>query len=518
MRLSCHIAALAFLLMPIVATAQPVQTQAGLVEGVRESGLSIYKGIPFAAAPVGDQRWRPPQPVTAWQGTRAAKVFAPACMQKGVSMPGETPPKVSEDCLYLNVWTSAVKAGAKRPVMVWIYGGGFTNGSAAMPLYWGDELARKGAVVVTFGYRVGPFGFLAHPELTRESLHGSSGNYAFLDQIAALKWVQQNIAKFGGDPGNVTIFGQSAGAMSVSVLMASPLAKGLFQRAIAQSGGLFEPLQLAPRYLLANAEIDGAAYAASLGAKSLADLRALPAEALLNDKAGEISHPVIEPLVLPTSPYDAFAAGRQNDVPVLVGSNADEARSLIDDLDTVKAATFEDDITKRWGPLPPPLLSAYPHATDAEARMARLGFERDLRFGWDMWAWARLAAKTGHNSVYTYHFTHTPPFPKGSVYAGWGPSHFAELWYVFGHLDQEPWRWSAADRKLADTMSRYWLNFAMTGNPNGSGLPSWPAFTTKDDRVLYLDDNNTTGEVANLKSLQVFDAVYSQVRGAPFGN
>jgi len=285
---------IALMLVPVPTFAHVVQTDAGIVEGVRTGHLIVYKGIAFAAPPVGSLRWREPQPVNSWNGVRKADKFASSCMQTGVSMPGETPAAVSEDCLYLNIWTPNRSADARLPVMVWIYGGGFSNGSASMPLYWGDRLARKGALVVTFGYRVGPFGFLAHPELTRESAHHTSGNYGLLDQIAALQWVQRNIRAFGGDPERVTIFGQSAGAASVSILMASPLAKGLFQRAIGQSGGLFEPLQLAPNYLLANAEREGEAYAASLGVHSVADLRALPASELLKGKAGEISHPVIE--------------------------------------------------------------------------------------------------------------------------------------------------------------------------------------------------------------------------------
>jgi para-nitrobenzyl esterase len=455
--------------------------------------------------------------VPPWSGIRNANAFAPACMQTGVSMPGEAPPVTSEDCLYLNIWDPARDAHASLPVIVWIYGGGFFNGSAAMPLYWGDRLARKGAIVVTFGYRLGPFGFLAHPGLTAESPHHSSGNYGLEDQIAALKWVQRNIQAFGGDPARVAIAGQSAGAASASILMASSLAKGLFSRAIAESGGMFEPLQLAPNYLLANAEHEGEAYAASLGAKSLAQLRALPAEELLKGKAGEISHPVIEPYVMPRAPYDAFVAGKENDVPILVGSNEAEARSLIPDLDAVKSASFAADITKRWGPLPPALIAAYPNTTDEEARRARVAFERDLRFGWDDWAWARLEAMKGHHAVYYYRFAQTPPFPKGSVYEGWGPSHYAELWYVFDHLNQEPWRWTAADRKLADAMSRYWVNFAACGNPNGPGLPEWPAFTTRDARTLTLDDPTRDTGVPGLNTLQVFDATYAKVRGAKFG-
>ncbi len=501
-----------------VALGQQVSTEAGAISGVRVNDIIVYKGVPFAAPPVGGLRWRPPELVAPWTGTRRAEEFAPACTQAGVSMPGETPPAVSEDCLYLNIWApaSAKPAQEHLPVIVWIYGGGYNNGSASMPLYWGDQLAHKGVIIVTIAYRLGPLGFLAHPELTRESPHKSSGNYGLMDQIAALEWIQRNITNFGGDPKNVTIAGQSAGAMSVSMLMGSPRAKGLFQRAIGESGGLFEPLQLAPKYLLANAEHDGEKYAASLGASSLRELRKLPAAALLGGTAGDISHPVIEPYVLPAAPYEAFATGQQNDVPLLIGSNAEEARSLVD-VSHVKAATFESDLEHSWGQLPAPLIAAYHHATDEEARQARLDLERDLRFGWDMWAWARLQATTGKSPVYYYSFRQQPPFPSGSVYDGWGASHFAELWYVFDHLDQAPWHWTAADRRVADEISSYWVNFARWGNPNGARLPSWPAFSNADGQVLYLADPISVGGVVNLKALSVFDAVYTSVRGAAFG-
>jgi para-nitrobenzyl esterase len=500
-----------------IAAAQQVVTKSGALSGVHEGGISVYKGVPFAAPPLGDLRWRPPLPVAPWTGTRKADAFAPACMQVGVSMPGETPPAVSEDCLYLNIWTPAnTKPAPERlPVIVWIYGGGYNNGSASMPLYWGDQLAHKGVIVVTIAYRLGPLGFLAHPELTRESAHKTSGNYGLLDQIAALEWIHRNITNFGGDPKNVTIAGQSAGAMSVSMLMASPQAKGLFQRAIGESGGLFEPLQLAPKYLLANAEHDGEKYAASLSASSIQDLRRLPAADLFKGTAGDVSHPVIDPYVLPAAPYEAFASGQQNDVPLLLGSNAEEARSLVD-VSYMKAATFDSDLEHSWGPLPAPLVAAYPHTTDAEAQQARLGLERDLRFGWDMWAWARLQAGTGKSPVYYYSFRQQPPFPAGSVYAGWGASHYAELWYVFDHLNQEPWLWSSADRRVAEEISGYWINFAKSGNPNGPGLPQWPAFTNADSKVLYLGDPITVAGVANINSLNVFDAVYTSVRGRPF--
>jgi para-nitrobenzyl esterase len=499
-----------------VCAAQPVLTESGALSGVRERGLAVYKGVPFAAPPLGNLRWRAPEPVVSWTGTRAAQAFAPACMQEGVSMPGEAPPSVSEDCLYLNIWAPVKRLGENLPVIVWIYGGGYRNGSAAMPLYWGDRLARKGVIVVTIAYRLGPLGFLALPELTRESPNGSSGNYGLMDQIAALEWIHRNIAAFGGDPNCVTIAGQSSGSISVSILMAAPRANGLFQRAIGESGGLFEPLQLAPSYLLVNAEHDGEKYVATLGVKSLEELRRLPATALLGGaNAGGVTHPVIEPYVLPESPYEAFASGRQSDVPVLIGSNQEEARSLTDVTHT-SASTFDADIQNTFGTLPPAILAAYPHADDMSARQARLDLERDLRFGWDMWAWARLQATTGASPVYYYTFTQRPPFPADSVYKGWGASHFAELWYVFDHLNQTRWNWTAADYKLADRISQYWINFARSGDPNGRALPHWPAFTNRGGKVLALGEPVAVSQVANIDSLTVLDAVYTGVRGKPF--
>jgi para-nitrobenzyl esterase len=337
-----------------------------------------------------------------------------------------------------------------------------------------------------------------------------------MDQIAALEWIHRNVAAFGGDASRVTIAGQSAGAMAVSALMASPRAKGLFQRAIGESGGLFEPLQLAPNYRLANAEHDGEKYAASLGASSVQELRRLPATELLGGTAGAIAHPVIEPHVLPVSPYDAFASGQQNDVPLLIGSNAEEAQALVDAA-SVKASTFAADIERSFGSLPAAIIAAYPHATDAQASQARLDLERDLRFGWDMWAWARLQVRTGHSNVYYYSFKQRPPFPIGSVYHGWGASHYAELWYTFDHLDQDRWDWSAADRLLAGEISSYWVNFATSGDPNGRGLPHWPAFTGTERNVQILADPIAVGNVPNLANLEVFDTVYASVRGKPFG-
>ena len=495
------------------ALAEETVTQKGRLQGSREAGTTRYLGVPYARPPIGDLRWRDPQSIEGWSGVRDATRFAPACPQVGVSMPDEPESPTNEDCLYLNIWApeAAVRGDQTYPVIVWIPGGGLTNGSTSIPLYDGAALAHRGAIVVTVAYRLGVLGFLAHPELTAESGAGGSGNYGLMDQIAAFEWVQENIGAFGGDPDRVTVAGQSAGATSVSILMASPRAKGLFQRAIGQSGGLFEPLALAPRYLLKNAEADGAAYGEALGAPTLAELRALPVERLLGDsRADVVVHPVIEPRMLPEPPYDVFAAGRHNDVPLLVGFNAEEALSLTD-VSEVTAQNFHERLNERWGALPPALLEPYAFATDAEARKARADFERDLRFGWDIRAWARLAAR-GQASVHAYYFTRRPPYAEGSIQQTWGAGHFAELWYMFDHLDQQPWPWTEADRQLADDMAGYWVAFARHGNPNGADRPNWPAFETGDERVMVLDEELKPGELPNNAALDVFERVYDSIR------
>lgn len=495
-----------------LAPSTQAATTSGQVEGATRDGVTAWLGLPYAAPPVGQLRWKAPAPVAAWQGVRPVTAFAPACPQTGVSMPGEAPPATSEDCLYLNVWSPTDRSDEPLPVVVWVHGGGWTNGATAMPLYSGANLARRGVVFVSVAYRLGPLGFLAHPELSAEA--GSSGNYALMDQIAALRWVQANIAAFGGDPKRVTIAGQSAGGMAVSLLMASPEAQGLFSGAIAQSGGVFEPLQLAPNYQLANAEKDGVAYATSVGASTLADLRALPADKLLSGKAGNISHPVIEPRFLPLSPYEAYVAGKVAPVPLLVGANAEEGRSLAD-TSRVTAANYADDLKRIWGDLPAPLVTAYPFTTDAEAKAARTSFERDLRFGWDMWAWTRLQAKAGGKAFY-YRFDHAPPFPAGSVREHWGAAHFAELWYMFDNLAPEDGAWTDADHALADRMAGYWVNFGRTGDPNGPGLPAWPAFGV-GEQVLVLGDTIAPRPAPVDMQLRVFDDVYDAVRGSAFG-
>lgn len=498
---------------PVSASVVQAVAEGGRLQGRLEQGVAVFRGVPFAAPPVGEAgRWRPPRPVTPWEGLRSAEAFAAGCPQSGVSMPGETPPPTSEDCLYLNIWSPAAPpAGAPLPVLVWIHGGGYANGWTGMPLYSGERLARRGIVVVTLAYRLGALGFLAHADLSREAASGTSGNYGLLDQLAALRWVQRNIQAFGGDPRQVTVAGQSAGAMSVSWLMAMPAARGLFHRAIAQSGGVFEPLALAPAYRLAQAEREGQVLLERLGAGSVDELRRRPVADLLVAAAGPLSHPVVDGHVLPRSPGAAYRLGLVPDVPLLLGSNADEARSLID-TQGLTAARFEADLAQAFGPLPAPLLAAYPHDGDEQAVAARLALERDLRFGWDMWAWAHLHARRGREPVYYYQFRRQVPFPGQGARAGWGASHFAELWYMLDQLDQEPWDWRAEDRRLSDAMAGAWVRFVKTGNPNGGGLPHWPAYRGGASRLMHLDSRPHVGEVPNPAALAVFDRVYEALR------
>jgi para-nitrobenzyl esterase len=407
--------------------------------------------------------------------------------------------------------------------MMWIPGGGFTQESGSIPLYWGDNLARRGVIVVTINYRVGLLGFLAHPELTRESGHHSSGNYGLLDQIAALAWIHRNIAAFGGDPGRVTIWGQSAGSMSVSLLMASPLAHGLYHRAIGESGAYFVPPAATgsneKKLFLPGAEQEGVKLASAVGAASIAELRKLPAERFLKDIDTGPAHPIIDGYVVPEEPFLAFAAGRQNDVPTLIGSNSDEGRPMVAGVN-VKLATFAGDISSAFYDSPvvrdlaQDYLTNYPATTDAQARERRATFERDLRFGWDTWTWARMQSQTGRAKIYSYYFSHVPPYPQGHPFADWGAGHWAELPYVFEHLGQQPWAWSDADRALANVMATYWTNFAKSGDPNGEGVPVWPNFTGAAERVLHIGETETTGGVPNLEELQRLDLHYRSLRSA----
>jgi para-nitrobenzyl esterase len=474
-----------------LAEAQ-VRIDSGLVEGTAgpDTGIRAFKGIPYAAPPVGELRWKEPRPVAPWTGVRKATEFGPRPMQ-GAIFPDmifrDKGP--SEDCLYLNVWTGAKSAKERLPVMVWIYGGGFQAGSASEPRQDGENLAKKGVVVVSFNYRLGVFGFLAHPELTKESGRGASGNYGLMDQVAALRWVQKNIAAFGGDPGNVTIFGESAGSFSVSALMASPLAKGLLHRAIGQSGAFFTAGEgTLAQQSLAGSEQLGVKFGTGVGASSIAELRAKPAEELLKaalSGQGLRFAPSIDGYVLPKDVYSICAEGKQSHVPLLAGWNADEVRvSTVHGKNRPTAKGFSEQTRARFGENADALLKLYPAGTDEEAVRSAGDLAGDLFIGYATWKWLQMQLETGRSPVYGYSFDRHIPVAPGTIVnespataADVGARHAGEIEYVFGTLTSVPnVSWQPEDRKLSEMMMSYWANFARAGNPNGPGLPEWPGY------------------------------------------
>jgi para-nitrobenzyl esterase len=497
----------------LAAPSEPVKLESGQVTGIAGTALTgnnemrIFKGIPFAAPPVGNLRWRPPQPVAHWDGVRAADAFGPVCMQNAAG--GGADQKVSEDCLYLNVWTGAKSASEKRPVMVWIYGGGYNTGAGSQPGYDGEALARKGAVVVTINYRLGVFGFFSHPELTRESDRRGAANFGLLDSIAALQWVQKNIAAFGGDPKRVTIFGESAGAGLVANLMVSPQAKGLFHRAIGESSS-WTTATIGKLGTLAEAEQAGLKFADGLGAQSLAELRAKPADQIL--KGGRGAGPIVDGWSIPEDPGTVFAQGKQIDVPVLVGSNRDESFGAT----PANAAQFAEQARRRYGDLADFFLKVYPGATDEQAKDSAFFAGRD-EMAFVMRNWARMEAKTGKSKAYVFFFTHQPPVQpnaKGGKF-GAGPHgtavHTSELPYVFNNLSGNR-SWTEVDRQVADAMSSYWVNFAATGDPNGKGLPKWLAYDdSKNKSPMEFGDKPAMGSAPDEAKIAVFQAYYDKL-------
>ncbi len=483
---------------PALAQISIAKVTGGMVEGVVKDGIASFKGIPFAAPPVGDLRWRAPQPVKPWQGVRKAQDFAPGPMQDtafGASV-GE-PQKVNEDCLYLNIWTGAKKAGEKRPVMVWIYGGGFGMGMTSTPAYDGANLAKKGVVLISVAYRVGPFGFLAHPELSKESGKGS-GCYGIQDQIAGLKWVKKNIAKFGGDPSNVTIFGESAGAKSVGFLATSPMARGLFHRVISESGGAVAP----PVLSLREAEAQGKAYLSKLGADDIKTARALSAEKIQSETKGMGNFkPVPDGETIVEDPYERFETGRFNDTPILVGTNSDEGSLFL--TQKITSATFERYIRNKYKLVVEEILKAYPHATDAEAMRSAKDAIREFSFAWSTWNWARLQSKNGKNKAFIYYFDRrTPASPDGS-------SHGAEIPYVFDHLGGFG---GLEDKVLSELIISYWINFAKKGDPNGPGLPVWPAFNETEQQTMFFDTTPSARPHPNVDKIKAFDVHFAKLR------
>ena len=437
-------------------------------------GVRCYRGIPYAAPPQGPWRWRAPQRVAPWPGVRSAQNFGPASMQGQVFDDIDTSPTgVSEDCLYLNVWTPA-ETGEGLATLFWIHGGGFAVGSGAEPRYDGARLAARGILVVTVNHRLNALGFLAHPELSAEGPEPGSGHYGLLDLIAALGWVRRNIARFGGDPAKVTIAGESAGSMAVSALMASPLARGLFRAAIGQSGALFPSPTRAPQSLEAAHEA-GLAFASKFGAESAPALRRLSAQAILDAAPGIGFFPVVDGHVLPLAPAEAFARGAVADVPLLAGWNKDEGFNFdVNDGETSREA-FAILLRKVFGEEAGAAQAFYPAETPA-ASGRRLGGDLVIVHG--AWSWIESHKAAATAPIYRYRFDQAPRVPEGwfgaSPSASAGAFHAAELVYMFDNLDAFPWASDDEDRRLADLMAAYWVNFVKHGDPNGAGLPRWP--------------------------------------------
>lgn len=521
MKRPMHPLALCVLLLAGKAfAADQVRIANGVIESTTPAreGVRSFKGIPFAQPPVGDLRWREPQPAKDWTGVRNADPFGPRCMQRTGPMADYwfRSNGMSEDCLYLNVWTPARSGSERLPVLVYIFGGGFQNGDGSEPRYDGESMARKGIVAVTVNYRTNVFGFLSHPELTKESPHHASGNYGLLDQVAALRWVQQNIAAFGGDPKRVTIAGESAGSLSVSALMASPLSRNLMAGAIGESGALISTL---PPRLLAETEKDGADFGEKAGAPSLAALRALSAEKIQEAVANAApaapggggpaaaSAPRLrfsanlDGYFLPKTLAQIYEAGEQAKIPLLAGSNSEEmpARVILGQSEPT-VESFAEAVRKVYGESGDQVLKVYAPKTLEEVAQAAtdLASARFIAFG--TWKWTELQMKTGGKPVYRYFYTRirprylgmpgqpppaapeaargmTPPKPRGAA-------HSAEIQYAMGNLDLDNrYTWEADDRKVSETMQGWFVNFIKTGNPDGPGLPSWPAY---DARTNYM--------------------------------
>ncbi len=477
-----------------------VKTDAGEIEGLNENGIAVFKGIPFAAPPVGPLRWKNPQPVQPWDGVRSARNFGPRAMQGFLYPKKFRDAGPSEDCLYLNVWTPAKAPGDKLPVMVWIHGGGWRVGSGSEPDHDGGRLAARGVIVVNFNYRLDVFSSLTHPELTAELGKGVSGFYGNMDQVAALRWVQRNIAAFGGDPGNVTIFGESAGGAAVGLLTATPLAHGLFHKVICESGGagFLTRKDLAEALSQSEAERRGVRFAASVGAANLAELRAVPAEKLIDaamkDQSWNGYLDKGDGVFLPVEDMEAwYAAQRQNHVPVLAGWNADEVRVYHTvGKEPFSAKKFIEQTRAKYGTRADAILRLYPAGTDVEAVRSAGDLEGDLFTGYTTWKWLEEQARTGV-PVYRYVFDRVAPVAPGRMIndvpvtaAEVGAVHFAEVAYVFGSFDVYPEvPWKKEDRVLSEQMMTLWTNFAKTGNPNSDGLPNWPRYRDGDPRMVF---------------------------------
>ena len=527
----------------MTAPSTTVRVSEGLLEGVASADgrVRAFKGIPYARPPVGAARWRLPQPPRAWDGVRPAAVFGANCPQFPVranSLYAGGHERQSEDCLSLNIWTASGAADDRRPVMVWFHLGAFQFGGASVPLYDGEQLARAGVVVVTVNHRLGRLGFLAHPELSAESPHHASGNYGIHDLIQALRWLAENVAAFGGDPDRVTIFGLSAGSMSVSLLMASPLARGLFHRAIGQSGASLGPVAASCGITdsmqdLDRAEQTGRALAKGLGVRTLEELRRLPAETVMaaavptgDDRwtfdavdapfsrgALDSSFPIVDGHLLPESAHAIFRDGRQAPVPLLTGSVAGEGSGMPYMAD---AERFVADSREEYGEHAPAFLALFPAADDEQARVSSAAANGDRVFVWQNWTWARLHGVRAGPPTYYYHFSHAPPLPPDADIAerSRGAFHGAEIPYVFRHLAARDWPWTPYDHELSEAISAYWTRFAADGDPNGPDAEPWPRFEAGAPVAMHFGDEVRCGPVPRTEQLAFWDAYYARRRSA----
>jgi para-nitrobenzyl esterase len=483
------IAVIGVVIVRAQADGPQATTASGVVQGtVEPSGVHSFKGIPYAAPPVGDLRFKEPQPVVSWQGIRKTQAFGPRAMQLPIYSDMKfRSDGMSEDCLYLNVWAPA--SGSHLPVLVYFYGGGFVCGDGSEYRYDGESMAKRGVVAITVNYRLGVFGFLSHPDLTKESVHHASGNYGLLDQHAALEWVQQNIAAFGGDPGRVTIAGESAGSISVCAQMASPLSKGLFQGAIGESGGLTGNIK---PVMLDTAERYGAAFAARLGNKSITDLRAMSANDLLQATAkGARFATVIDGYFLPEAPDEIYSAGNQMKVSLLAGWNSAELPFgvIVGAVPTVEG--YDAAVRKLYGDNADEVLSLYKATTAEEVKQAGTDLATDRFIAYSTWKWIDRATATGGKPVYRYLYAHPRPPAAGMSGAqapALGAGHSWEIEYALGNLHTNTvYAWTADDDKVSAMMEAYFANFIKTGDPNGRGLPTWTPMKAMGSEIMVID-------------------------------
>ncbi|MHA8051801.1 carboxylesterase/lipase family protein [Aquirufa sp. ROCK-SH2] len=493
---------LSFLALHLFAQDVIVSTKLGQLAGTHlpKSNIDEFLGIPFAQPPVGDLRWKAPQVMNPWAGIRPAKEFGPSPMQAKPSpflywssefLIPESP--ISEDCLYLNVWAPSNKK-ALKPVLVYIYGGGFRSGGSACPIYKGEAMAQKEMVFVSINYRVGVFGFLAHPELSAESGVDASGNYGILDMIAALKWVKENISAFGGDPNLVTIAGQSAGSMAVNYLCASPLAKGLFKGAIAESGASILPNSTRTNIKKSDAEMMGLAFAKSVGSSNISALRALSAEKIQAMEGG-LTRPYQDGYVLPQSIQEIYQNGKQNDVGLLMGWNADDKVSG----QVLPASEFQQNMEKKYGINAGKVFKYYPF----EKVASQFNLSRDELFGIQVHSWAKAQNLLGKSPVYVYQFNRAlPAFDSKTAF---GAFHTGEVPYAYANLQAVHRPWEQVDYLLSEKMSNYWANFVKTGDPNGKDLVLWPAFTNQKQEVQLLDQKIESKKLPNREALEMLE-------------